>query len=163
SSVQLEDLWHLFLETEIPEEPIAAESYADELAHTVVEHSVRTACPRFIGHMTSALPYFLRPLAQLVTALNQNLVKMETAKSLSLLEREAVARLHRLVFGLPEVFYQQQFQLTANACGNVTSGGTVANLTALWCARNRAFGPTGTFPGIERGGWPAALRSHGCA
>ena len=39
--------------------------------------SVHTASPGFIGHMTSALPYFMLPLSRILTALNQNLVKVE--------------------------------------------------------------------------------------
>jgi glutamate decarboxylase len=30
-----------------------------------------------IGHMTSSLPYFARPLSRLVTTMNQNPVKTE--------------------------------------------------------------------------------------
>src|SRR5262249_58530835 len=45
--------------------------------------------------------------------------------------------------------------------GVVTSGGTVANITALWAARNASLGPRGDFGGVEREGLPAALRHYG--
>src|SRR5262249_34528450 len=47
--------------------------------------------------------------------------------------------------------------------GVVTSGGTVANITALWAARNASLGPQGDFGGVEREGLLAALRHHGYA
>ena len=40
------------------------EEYVDALAKQVVTHAINTASPRYIGHMTSALPYFVRPLGK---------------------------------------------------------------------------------------------------
>jgi glutamate decarboxylase len=45
--------------------------------------------------------------------------------------------------------------------GAVVSGGTVANLTGLWCARNDALGPQDGGAGVEQQGLDAALRAHG--
>jgi glutamate decarboxylase len=127
----------------------------------VVAHSIHTASPTFIGHMTSALPYFTRPLSRLVSALNQNVVKVETARSLTPYERQALGMMHRLVFSRDDAFYAEHVQNRRSTLGMVTSGGTVANMTALWVARNTSLGPQGDFPGIERAGLAAALESRG--
>ena len=41
------------------------------------------------------------------------------------------------------------------------SGGTIANLTALWIARNRVFPARGSFKGIHKSGLHAALTEYG--
>jgi len=48
--------------------------------------------------MISAVPYFMILLEMIIAALNQNQVKIETAKASSFVERELVAWLHRMVF-----------------------------------------------------------------
>ena len=67
-----------FSQSRIPEEPTFVSNYTEFLKEKVVSQSVHTASPGFIGHMTSALPYFMLPLSRILTALNQNLVKVET-------------------------------------------------------------------------------------
>jgi glutamate decarboxylase len=47
------------------------------------------------------------------------------------------------------------------ALGNVTSDGTISNLTALAVARERAFPPDGDFPGARTAGVPQALKHYG--
>ena len=84
TDISLAELAGYFRESRVPEEPADLKAYLSALAEPVVRHSTHTASPRFIGHMTSALPYFVRPLSKLVTALNQNMVKSETAKALTL-------------------------------------------------------------------------------
>ena len=61
----------------IPENPTFVSDYTEFLKEKLVSQSVHTASPGFIGHMTSALPYFMLPLSRILTALNQNLVKVE--------------------------------------------------------------------------------------
>jgi glutamate decarboxylase len=111
--------------------------------------------------MTSALPFFVRPLTRLMTAMNQNVVKTETSRALTFYERQALARLHRLIYGLPHDFYARHAQDNGSTLGIVTSGGTLANFTALACASNRALGPDGAFGGADAAGLPAALAHHG--
>jgi len=135
--------------------------YLDYINENIVAHSIHTSSPRFIGHMTTALPYFVRPLARLITAMNQNMVKVETAKALTAYENQTLAMMHRLIFDRPEDFYERHVQQPDSTLGVVTSGGTVANITALWCARNSRLGPRGGFAGVEREGLPAALKAHG--
>ncbi|MBW1999587.1 MAG: aminotransferase class V-fold PLP-dependent enzyme, partial [Deltaproteobacteria bacterium] len=110
-------------------------------------------------HMISAVPYFMILLEMIIAALNQNQVKIETAKASSFVERELVAWFHRLIFDRSERFYEKNIQNPRIALGNVTSDGTIANLTALAVAREKAFPPDGRFPGVRAAGMKSAL-SH---
>jgi glutamate decarboxylase len=111
--------------------------------------------------MTSALPWFVRPVGRLVTAINQNVVKSETAKALTPLERQSLAMMHRLAYGCSESFYERHQMALDSTLGAVVSGGTVANLTGLWCARNDALGGAAAGVGVEQAGLAAALRARG--
>jgi len=150
-----------FSESKIPLEPTDFESYFQYLGDNVISHSIHTSSPQFIGHMTSALPSFVRPLAKLMTAMNQNAVKIETAKALSFYEREALAMMHRQIYSFSDNFYTQHIQNNQSTLGILTSGGTTANITALWCARNKSLGAKNEFLGIEKEGLTAALNFYG--
>ncbi|MBD2298126.1 pyridoxal-dependent aspartate 1-decarboxylase PanP [Nostoc sp. FACHB-190] len=150
-----------FGNSQIPVEPTDFDSYFQSLNENVVAHSIHTSAPQFIGHMTSALPSFVRPLAKLMTAMNQNAVKIETAKALSFCEREALAMMHRQIYHLSDNFYNQHIQNNQSTLGILVSGGTTANITALWCARNKSLGATHDFLGIEKEGLTAALNYYG--
>jgi glutamate decarboxylase len=146
----------------IPEDPTFVSEYTGFVKEKLVAHSVHTAAPGFIGHMTSALPYFMLPLSRLMTALNQNTVKVETSKAFTPLERQVLAMLHRLVYRGDDPFYDQWIHDSRNALGAFCSGGTIANVTALWVARNRLFAPSGSFGGIAREGLFRSLKHLGC-
>jgi glutamate decarboxylase len=88
-----------FLDSVMPEEPQFVSSVADDILDNLVAQSVHTSSPSFIGHMTSALPYFLLPLSKLMVGLNQNLVKIETSKAFTPLERQVIGMLHRIAYG----------------------------------------------------------------
>lgn len=151
-----------FLETRLPEEPTFVSDHADFLRDKVLAHSVHTSSPTFIGHMTSALPHFMLPLSKIVTALNQNLVKVETSKAFTPLERQVLGMLHRLVYPQNEdEFYLPLVQDRSRSLGVFCSGGTIANITALWVARNQLLGPRGSFRGIQVSGLGAGLREYG--
>lgn len=156
-----DEIQGLFSSTIIHEEPMTPEIYVEDLLRRLVAKSSHTASPRFVGHMTSALPSFVRPLGQLMTALNQNVVKVETSSALSLVERQVLGMLHQLIWGDPKEVYLKGLHHSEQTFGMVTSGGTVANLTAMWCARNAVFRPEGDFAGIEAEGWGAALAHTG--
>lgn len=151
----------LFLNSDIGDAPISFENYIEYLAGEVVPYSINLSSPRCLGHMTGVVPGFIRPLADLVTRLNQNMVKREASGIFSALERQTIAMMHRTVFGLPESFYNEHIQNPSSTLGVMTSGGTLANLTGLWIARNTSFAPSGSFTGIENEGLPAALRHYG--
>ncbi len=151
-----------FNDTRIPEDPIFVSEHTEFLLDKVVAQSVHTSSPSFVGHMTSALPYFMIPLSKIMIALNQNLVKTETSKAFTPLERQVLGMLHRLTYGQSQAFYDTWLHHGRKRLGAFCSGGTVANITALWTARNRAFGPDGDFPGINHSGIFGAMRHYGC-
>jgi len=111
--------------------------------------------------MTSALPYFMLPLSKIMIALNQNLVKTETSKAFTPLERQVLGMLHHLVYQQDTAWYRKWMHEPSHALGTMCSGGTIANLTALWVARNAAFPAEGSFRGIHREGLFRALRYYG--
>ncbi|MBE8964967.1 putative pyridoxal-dependent aspartate 1-decarboxylase [Nostocales cyanobacterium LEGE 12452] len=161
TNIEIDLIIKNFGESKIPLEPTDFESYFQYLGDNVISHSIHTSSPQFIGHMTSALPSFVRPLAKLMTAMNQNAVKIETAKALSFYEREALAMMHRQIYNLSDNFYTQHIQNNQSTLGILTSGGTTANITALWCARNKSLGAKNEFLGVEKEGLTAALNFYG--
>jgi glutamate decarboxylase len=161
SSIGLGRLEGEFLETEVPSYPSTPLAYLRYLEQNVVPHAVHTSSTRFIGHMTSCLPNFVRPLSMLMTSMNQNMVKVETSKILTPYERQAIAMLHRRAFEFPPEFYHKHVQCFDSTLGVATSGGTVANITGLWAARNALLGPIKHCRGVEIDGVMAALKAHG--
>lgn len=151
-----------FNDTRIPEAPVFVSDHTQFLLDKVVAQSVHTSSPSFVGHMTSALPYFMIPLSKIMIALNQNLVKTETSKAFTPLERQVLGMLHRLTYGESDTFYDTWLHHGRKRLGAFCSGGTVANITALWTARNQAFGPDGDFPGINHAGIFGAMKHYGC-
>lgn len=157
----LEEIEASFSGCAIPEEPTYVSDYTEFVQNNLVAQSVHTAAPGFVGHMTSAFPYFMLPLSRLMTALNQNLVKVETSKAFTPMERQVLAMLHHLIYRCPEDFYPPWIHNSQAALGAFCSGGTIANITALWVARNRLFQPDGEFHGIAREGLARSLRHRG--
>lgn len=157
----LHEIEQNFNSSEIPEEPRYVSDHTEFLLNNLVAHSVHTSSPRFIGHMTSALPYFLLPLAKLMVGLNQNLVKIETSKAFTPLERNVLGMLHHLVYQQNESFYQRWMHSAQHSLGAMCSGGTIANITALWVARNLVLKPDGDFAGIAAEGLAAGLAHYG--
>ncbi|NEP57983.1 MAG: aminotransferase class V-fold PLP-dependent enzyme, partial [Symploca sp. SIO2G7] len=125
-----------FQRSEFPSYPLTVDDYYDKLSQEVLPYAIDTGAPTFIGHMTSALPDFMHDMSKMISRLNQNLVKIETSKSLIFLEREAIAILHRLVYGFSGEFYEENIQRRNRNLGLITTGGTTANISALLCARN---------------------------
>ena len=158
----IEEIEADFSSSRIPEEPTYVSEYTEFVKEKLVAQSVHTAAPGFVGHMTSALPYFMLPLSRIMTALNQNLVKVETSKAFTPLERQVLAMLHHLVYQADDSFYARWIHDSRHALGAFCSGGTIANVTALWVARNRLFAPQGAFQGIAREGLARALKHLGC-
>lgn len=162
SSISLQELEKIFSEIEIPTKPHLLKNVLAEVKNNVVAHSVKVANPYYIGHMTSAIPYFMILLEMIIAALNQNQVKIESAKASSFVERELIAWLHRLVYHKKKSFYKKNIQHRDIALGNVTLDGTMANMTALLVARNKAFPPHGRFPGIRKAGVYEAYKYYNC-
>lgn len=158
----LDEIEKDFSTSVIPEEPTFVSDYTEFVKQKLVAQSVHTSAPGFVGHMTSAFPYFMLPLSRIMTALNQNLVKVETSKAFTPLERQVLAMLHRLIYDGEEKFYQRWIHDSGYALGAFCSGGTIANTTALWAARNRLLQPDGDFRGIAAEGLFRAYRHLDC-
>ena len=157
----LSDIEKDFAGAVIPEEPSFVSDHMHHLLDKLVSRSVHTSSPSFIGHMTSALPYFILPLSKLMVGLNQNLVKIETSKAFTPLERQVLGMLHRLVYQDDDAFYQSWMHSANHSLGAFCSGGTIANLTALWVARNNMLKADGEFKGVAREGLFKALKHYG--
>ncbi len=132
----------------------------EDIITDIAPRAVNVASPYFIGHMTAAIPFFMVHLKAITAALNQNVIKLETSKVLSVLEKQVLAKIHRMIFQCDDKFYQTYVQNTQTALGTFTSGGTTANITALWVARNKIFTPKAGFSSIEEDGFLAAMAAH---
>ena len=161
SAITLPALSEIFNQTAVPDSPKLIKDVLGEIKGKIVKHSVKVGNPYYIGHMTSAIPYFMILLEMIIAALNQNQVKIETAKASSFVERELVSWLHRLIFIKANKYYQKNVQNHRVALGNITSDGTLANLTAMFVAREKAFPPDGDFPGLRMSGVEKAMRYYG--
>lgn len=157
----LNDIEQDFCDAVIPEQPQFVSSYTEFVLDKLVAQSVHTAAPGFIGHMAAPLPYFMLPLSKIMMALNQNLVKIETSKAFTPLERQVLAMLHHLIYQRSGGYYEQWMHDSNHALGAFCSGGTIANITALWVARNKLFAPSQNFAGIAREGLHGALKYAG--
>lgn len=113
-----------------------AEAYLDELEGKVVSKELRLQAGNNIGHMTGSLAPWTAPVGRLVNFLHCNNVKTETAKTMTYAERETMAKMHRAFYHFDENFYLEHSMSESACLGHPTSGGTVANLQALWTARN---------------------------
>jgi glutamate decarboxylase len=160
-NTSLEEIEQDFMEHLVPDQPDFVSSHAEVLLKKLVSQSVNTYSPTFIGHMTSALPYFQLSLAKLLVGLNQNLVKIETSKAFTPLERQTLGMMHNLDYGCDKAFYNQYLHSAKHSLGAFCSGGTIANITALWVARNKLLGPTKSFAGVAKVGLIAAYK-HNC-
>ncbi|MBW1814771.1 MAG: aminotransferase class V-fold PLP-dependent enzyme [Deltaproteobacteria bacterium] len=132
-----------------------------DLIEDIAPHAVNITSPYFVGHMTSAIPFFMIHLKTIVAALNQNVVKLETSKVCSVLEKQVLAKIHRMIYQRSESFYKKHVQNTNSTLGSFVECGTLANITALWVARNKLFPPKGNFTDVEHEGIQAAYHAHG--
>lgn len=159
--ISLKELSQSFYNTKINKDPI--KNLADvitDLIEDIAPYAVNVASPYFIGHMTSAIPFFMVHLKTIVAALNQNVVKLETSKVVSIVEKQVLAKIHHLIYKNDELFYQKHVQNTETSLGSFVEGGTTANLSALWVARNATLAPTESFSGIENEGMLAAYKAY---
>ncbi|MBM4310009.1 MAG: glutamate decarboxylase [Deltaproteobacteria bacterium] len=163
SSISLPDLSRLFSDIDPPTDPELIVDVLYDIKEKIIRHSVKVGNPFYIGHMTSAVPYFMILIEMIIAALNQNQVKIETAKASTFVEREFLAWMHQLVFRRGKAFYKRTIQNPEIALGNVAVDGTLANLTALWVAREKAFPPRRSFAGVRRDGMAAALKHYSCS
>lgn len=161
SERDLADIERDFSDPRVPERPTFVSDQIQFVLDKLVSQSVHIASPSFVGHMASALPYFMLPLSRIMMALNQNLVKVETSKAFTPLERQVIGMIHHLIYERDEDFYEHYMHDRSHALGSFCSGGTIANLTALWAARNNVLAPRGDFAGLAQDGLLAGLQHYG--
>lgn len=148
----------IFGPVEIPKEPVSVGQYLARYASKIADHSINVGSPRCLGHMTGRPQEFVQLLAAAVVALNQNVVKVEASGAAAIVERQTLAIMHRLAFGLDDAFYREHAHDEGSTLGVFTSGGTLSNMTALWCARNACLPPVDGSRGAEPEGTGAASR-----
>ena len=157
----LDELSNIFRDSTINNHP--ARKLADvikAIIYDLAPHAVNVASPYFIGHMTSAIPFFMVHLHTIVAALNQNVVKLETSKVVSIWERQLLAKIHRMFFQKDASFYDYHIQNPESTLGAFVEDGTLANLSAMWVARNKLFPKTDNFKGIEYEGLARAFQYY---
>jgi glutamate decarboxylase len=150
-----------FYTTEILSTGITQEEYFERFFSNVVSGTIKNHSPRYIGHMASSLPNFVHNVSRILTAINPNLVTVERSGAFTMLERQVIGMLHRLFFDRDDNFYSTHAFNSESTLGMIVSGGTLANIAALWCARNNLLGQKGDFPGVEEAGLLSALRFYG--
>lgn len=146
----------LFRSTNVPEKGEKVSRILKETIENIVKNSVRVSHPNFIGHMTGASPNFLLLCDILISALNQNVVKIESALSATYVEWQTLCWLHSLIYKREENFYKNILNHSDFAIGNCCSGGTIGNITALVAARNKII------PNIHKIGIFEAYKSANC-
>ncbi|BBH53606.1 pyridoxal-dependent decarboxylase [Fluviispira sanaruensis] len=128
-----------FISLKIPDKGQTIPIVLNETIENIIKNSVHVSHPAFIGHMTGASPHFLLICDLIISALNQNVVKIETALSATFVEMQTLCWLHRLIYEKSENYYKNILQSSQGSVGNCCSGGTIGNITALVAARNNAF------------------------
>lgn len=108
------------LPRQLPEIGIGGGAALDALAQIAFADVSRLDHPGFLAHMDPPTPWYTWAAAMWAAATNQNVLHPDTAPAARALESHVVAWLAR-VFGL--------------SGGHMVPGSTVANLTALWAAR----------------------------
>ena len=137
------------------------ERYIETVLSDLLTHSVHVSSPRCLGHMSAAVPGFLRVFGELIFGLNQNLAKHEASRAATVAERQLLAMLHHLVYGFDDRFYAVRAQDPESWLGLCSSGASLANLAALWCARNTCFARRPGAVGVDEAGLARALDDRG--
>ena len=107
------DFWSKFSETD-----------PNKLFNELYQKSIKLHHPNYMGHQVT-MPLPLSSMATLIGAhLNNGMAVYEMGQAASALERYVIDQF-KIYFGYKD-----------GASGIMTSGGTIANITALLCARN---------------------------
>ena len=108
------------LPTSLPDHGIGGHAALEALAPIALAGAARLRHPGFLAHMDPPTPWFTWASQLWAAALNQNLLHPETAPAARPLELRAIEWLAPF------------FGMTG---GHLVPGSTIANLTALWAAR----------------------------
>ena len=147
-----EALKQAFIEPEMPQDGAGMPAVLAALEKQIFAHSVPVNHPRYIGHMTQALPWISVLVEAFIATLNQNQVKIETAYSSTLVEKQVLGWMHRQIYRFADAFYRDSFRSNEATLGNMVNGGTMGNMTALSVALESQM------PGLRRKGFHTLLR-----
>lgn len=112
------------LNLEIPDAGMPWQDLVWELRSQVIPRSLNLSNPRYMGHMDS-VPLAITIWADaLASAMNNNMLSTELAPLFTQLEADLMT------------WFARQFGLGDRSFGTLTSGGSLANITALLVARN---------------------------
>jgi glutamate decarboxylase len=150
------DIAKLFQDFLIPEKGKDLFDVLSETMNHIVKNSVKVSHPFYIGHMTSACPNFTILCDLIISFLNQNLVKIETALSATYVERQILNWMHNLIYNNKKLLNKKIFEDPNYFLGNFCSGGTIGNITALLVARNKLF------PNVHKDGINTTFKKIGC-
>ena len=141
-----------FSESEIPEDPAFVSDHTQFILNKLVAHSVHTSAPSFIGHMTSCTSIFPVSVVEADGWAQSESGQDRDIKAFTPLERQVLGMMHRLVYEFDEPFYTEWMHSAQRSLGAICSGGTIANITALWVARNNQFKADGNFKELLKKG-----------
>jgi glutamate/tyrosine decarboxylase-like PLP-dependent enzyme len=114
------------LKLDIPQVGIDWQDLLLEVRSQVLPRSLNLNNPRYMGHMDS-VPLAITVWADaLASAINNNMLSSELAPLFTQIEADLMS------------WFGQLFGLGDRSFGTLTSGGSLANITALLVARNRA-------------------------
>jgi aromatic-L-amino-acid decarboxylase len=125
------------LDEPLPEEGRSIEDLFQEFTDVIVPNSTQTAHPRFLPYVQPS-PNGISAFADaLASALNQNCNLWTLSPAANAVEQKVIRWFHEL------------FSFPAGSGGILTSGGSMANLTALAAARDSHLGGTAREEGLQ--------------
>lgn len=124
---------------QMPSEGLTCDETLDLVEKDLLGSFVPVQNPYFMGHMTSTIPATVHEADILISYLNQNMVKMETAGGASMVERTVLAWFHQRVYQKSDDYYHDLRSIPSCNVALMVHGGTMGNLTALTIARNHAL------------------------
>ncbi len=116
----------------LPQEGLGEEAALDTLAPIVLDGARDLGAPGFFAHMDPPTPWITWAVSQWTASRNQNLLHPDTAPTARQLEETVVA------------WFAPYYDMSG---GHMTPGSTLANITALWAAREA--GATSVVAGVD--------------
>lgn len=110
------------LPADLPERGVGSHEAMQQLAPHILGRARRLGAPQSLAHMDPPTPWITWAMSQWTASVNQNLLHPDTAPAARDLERQLVQWLCPY-FGMDG--------------GHMTPGSTIANITAIWAARER--------------------------
>jgi glutamate/tyrosine decarboxylase-like PLP-dependent enzyme len=133
------------LDEPLPEIGRTIEELFQEFCDVIVPNSTQVAHPRFLPYVLPS-PNGISAFAEaLASALNQNCNLWTLSPAANAIEQRVISWFHEL------------FSFPAGSGGMITSGGSMANLTALAVARDIHLGKAARNQGLQAGASPLAL------